>query len=356
MTVSGSARAAGEKAVRARRAAALKPPPVYVLPTRFGGAFVLVALLTLVGCINYLLSLGYALTFLLLSVWVVCAVHASRVPGGAEVDLQLPERAFAGEPVAVAVTLTLPVSAEAAVGVRLGRAVSWLDPDAGKAAGTVILPALPRGPHHLPTLRLEGHDPLALWRSSSYPERGPGGQPLPTTLLVLPAPEVGAPPPPAVQQRGQAENGQRGGGDEELHSLREYRPGDAPRRIAWKQAARQDTLLSRVYDAPLATDLALNWEATAPAGDSEARLSRLCGWVLEAERRNAAFSLSLPGARLDLASGEAQVRRALELLARHGLSELGPLTRRRWPWTRPEDSSKSKSPEERRPVAGRARP
>ena len=331
----------------AGRAAAVQPPTIYVLPTRFGGAFVFVALLTLVGCINYLLSLGYALTFLLLSVWVVCAVHASRVPGGVEVDLGLPERAFAGSPVPVSVILALPASAEAAVGVRLGRTVTWLDPEAvdtktvapktGQSSGTVTLPALRRGPHHLPTLRLEGHDPLALWRSSSYPERGRGGVLLPTTVLVLPAPEVGAPPPPAVQERGQAADGQRGSGDEELHSLREYRPGDAPRRIAWKQAARQDVLLSRVYDAPLATDLALNWEVAAAAGDTEARLSRLCAWVLEAERRGAAFSLALPGARLELASGEAQVSRALDLLARHGLPELGPLNRKRWPWTRPED-------------------
>ncbi len=326
------------------RASAHRPLPIYVLPTRFGGAFVLVGLLTLLGCINYLLSLGYALTFLLLSVWVVCAVHASRALVGVGAELALPERAFAGSPLSVRATLHLPETFRSPTGVRLGAALIWLEaPDAQaqgeKLSGILALSPLERGPQRLPTLRLEAHDPLGLWRSSVYPETGTDGSALPTQLLICPAPEQDAPPPPTAPAQGTAAENLRSAGDEEPHGLREYRPGDAMRRVAWKQSARQGsqgTLLTRLYDAPAAASLALDWQAAAvsgaAAGDTEARLSRLCAWVLEAERRGAAFSLTLPGARLESETGETQVRRALELLARHDRPDLPPAPRRRWPW------------------------
>ncbi|GGJ71442.1 DUF58 domain-containing protein [Deinococcus aquiradiocola] len=307
-----------------------RPPPVYVLPTRFGGGFVLVALLTLIGCINYLLSLGYALTFLLLSVWVVCAVHASRALNGVTLDAALPDRTFAGRPGQLHVTLDAP-PAGGVVGVRAGPDLQWLD---GPGRATLTLPALPRGPQHLPTVRCEAHDPLGLWRSSTYPARDRGGQPLLREVLVLPAPEVDAPPPPAAPVQGSGVSERRSAGEEEVHGLREYRPGDAPRRIAWKQAARTGTLLTRTYDAPATAALALGWDSTREAGDTEARLSRLCAWVLHAERLGAPFTLDLPGTRLALDHGETQVRQALTLLARHGRT-LPPAPRSRWPWERP---------------------
>lgn len=324
------------------RASAHRPLPIYVLPTRFGGAFVLVGLLTLLGCINYLLSLGYALTFLLLSVWVVCAVHASRALGGVNAELELPERAFAGSPFRIGTSLHLPETSRPPTGVRLGAALIWLEaPDVQaqgeQLSGSLTLPPLERGPQRLPTLRLEAHDPLGLWRSSVYLETGLDGSALPTQLLIYPAPEQNAPPPPTAPAQGAAAENLRAAGDEEPYGLREYRPGDATRRIAWKQSARAHTLLTRLHDAPAAASLALDWQAAAVvsgavAGGTEARLSRLCAWVLEAERRGVAFSLTLPGARLERESGEMQVRRALELLARFERPDLPPAPRRRWPW------------------------
>ena len=318
-------------------ASAHRPLPIYVLPTRFGGAFVLVVLLTLLGCINYLLSLGYALTFLLLSVWVVCAVHASRSLGGVKAELELPERAFAGSPFGIGATVHLPEASRPPIGVRLGAALIWLEASDAQAqgeklGGTLTLPPLERGPQRLPTLRLEAHDPLGLWRSSVDPEVGGDRSALPTHLLICPAPEQNAPPPPTAPAQGTAAENLRAAGDEEPNGLREYRPGDATRRIAWKQSARVDTLLTRLYDAPAAASLALDWQATAAAGDTEARLSRLCAWVLEAERRGVAFLLTLPGARLERETGEVQVRRALELLARFERPDLPLAPRRRWPW------------------------
>ncbi len=316
----------------ARRLVRPAAPRIYVLPTRFGAAFVAVSLLTLIGCVNYLLSLGYALTFLLLSVWVVCAVHASRALAGAELELALPDRAYAGGPLTLSATLSGPGMTDQPLGVRVGPALVWLEgEDGGRASGPLILPPLERGPQRLPAVRLEGHDPLGLWRSTVYPAEAGAGERLPAEVLVYPAPETMPPPPPLAAQLGSSAEVRRHAGDEEVYGLREYRPGDAPRRIAWKQAARTGTLYTRTYDAPQAAALSLDWSATAPAGGTEARLSRLCAWVLEAEQRGCEFSLSLPGVELERASGEGQVRRALERLARHERPDLPPRAPRRWP-------------------------
>ncbi|MGM9321423.1 hypothetical protein, partial [Deinococcus aquaticus] len=51
---------------------------LHLRPTGFGLAFLILILLTLIGCVNYGLSLGYGLTFLLGGVWVITAAQALR--------------------------------------------------------------------------------------------------------------------------------------------------------------------------------------------------------------------------------------------------------------------------------------
>ncbi|WP_425147574.1 DUF58 domain-containing protein [Deinococcus sp.] len=303
---------------------------IYVLPTRFGGGFVLMSLLTLVGCINYLLSLGYALTFLLLGLWVVCAVAASRVLVGLRLHLALPERAFAGGRADLSATVHLPEGqTRTPVGVRVGGVLAWLPPEqTGAVSVTLHLPTPRRGLMPLPTVRVEGHDPLGLWHSTTYP----GEATLPAALLVYPAPELNAPPPPLAPRQTGSPAVQRRSGDEEVSGLREYRPGDAPSRMAWKQTARLDVPLTRLYDAPVASLLTLDWDETRMLPELEARVSRLTAWVLEVERRGADFVLRLPGAELDGSAGMTSVRQALDLLAVYGLPEAPAfLSRRTWP-------------------------
>ena len=51
---------------------------VYIVPTQLGYLFALTLLILLVGSINYALSLGFALTFLLGGVGLVGMVHTAR--------------------------------------------------------------------------------------------------------------------------------------------------------------------------------------------------------------------------------------------------------------------------------------
>src|SRR3954469_895964 len=51
---------------------------VYILPTRNGLVFAIALVLMLVGSINYNLSLGYVLTFLLAGMGIVSILHTFR--------------------------------------------------------------------------------------------------------------------------------------------------------------------------------------------------------------------------------------------------------------------------------------
>jgi len=57
----------------------------------------------------------------------------------------------------------------------------------------------------------------------------------------------------------------------------------------------------------------------APAAGTEARLSQLCRWVLQAERRGVQYALAMPRRLIEYGSGEVHRVACLEALARHEL-------------------------------------
>lgn len=288
-------------------------------PTRFGLAFLGLVLLTLVGCINYGLSLGYGLTFLLGGVWIITATQASRAARGVLVQLVPPGEATAGQDV----PFTLTVRGGAARGVLHltlhgggARVVRAQPVAAGESLVlTVPLGAAVRGPlaAQLDVAALDG---LGLWTA-----RVPG--PAPVTVLVRPAPEDRAPPPPHAVVPGLNDGPLRGPGDEDFAGLRPYAPGDTPRQISWRHVARTGTLLTRETDAPLGRARRLDWADTAAAGGVEARVSRLAAWVIALRRDGLPFALHLPAEVLPPGRGPEQ---ALDALARLDPRPVPPAT------------------------------
>lgn len=287
-------------------------------PTRAGLGFLLAVLLSLVGCINYDLSLGYALTFLLAGVWVTGAAYAARQAREAEVRLLPPATATAGGSAEYRLELRrrgsgLPFRAEVlsqSSGVKSAQAFTF--PAQAEAESlSWTLPTPVRGPHD-PAADLRLYDPLGLWQMSRpLTARQP--------LLVWPRAEASPPPPPQEAVLGGEEGVRRVRGDQEFSGLRPYVAGDPTRRISWRHSAGREYLaggglLVRETDAPATYAAALDWNALS--GDPEARIARLAGWVNELSAAGQPFSLNLPAERLSLGSGEAQRQRALGALAR----------------------------------------
>jgi transglutaminase-like putative cysteine protease/uncharacterized protein (DUF58 family) len=289
-------------------------------PTRFGLAFLLLVTLTLVGCINYGLSLGYGLTFLLGGVWVVASTGVARAARQIRLDLRAP--AWASSEGEALFTLSVAATVAGAVTVQLKSSAGDIRTVTLRVAAgevrtlTVPLPARTRGPLTLTARGAAALDFLGLWMASLP-------LPAPVTVSVAPAPEVAAPPVPVRSLPGLGDGHSRTAGDEEFAGLRPYAPGDPPRQLSWRHVARTGQLLIRETDAARGQARLLDWADTA--GDTEARLSRLAAWVLELDRRGLPFALKLPGAALAVGDGAGQRSAALNLLA--GVPPLPVVTR-----------------------------
>ena len=285
---------------------------LYILPTRHGMLFALVLLLMLIGAINYANSLGYMLTFLLGSMSLVVMLHTYRNLLGLQLSAGRAPAVFAGERARFALRLEGEARAPcvgAAVRFKEGEPVP-VEVAAG-VAGSAELTRLAerRGPLTLGRVRVESDYPLGLFQAWSWFD-------LDQHCLVYPRPEPPGTPLP-VAAEGDGAGRASGAGDEDFAGLRAYRPGDPLRHVAWKAVAKGQPMLTKQFDGAEASRLWLDWGAL-PGMSDEARLSRLCRWVLDAEAEGAEYGLKIPGLTLDPARGEGHRRACLEALALYG--------------------------------------
>jgi uncharacterized protein (DUF58 family) len=289
---------------------------LYILPTKAGWSFGLTLAVMLLAAINYQLNLGYALTFLLGGAALVSMhqTHANLRRLGLRVKAPAP--VFAGEPATLEIVVDNPGGERHGIGLGLyearREAMAFCDvPAQGSALLHLRFTPLRRGQHGLPTLLVETHFPLGLFRA--WTVWRPAAQ-----LLVYPAPEQPAPALPAGQPADGGDPVARHGAGSEFDGVRAYRRGDPLRQVVWKKVARAGEMVSRDNSASTAQTLVLDFAAagdTRGGDDAEKRLSRLAAWVLAAERGGLVFGLKLPGLDLPAASGEAQRRGALAALA-----------------------------------------
>ncbi len=289
---------------------------LYMLPTRYGLLFALVATVLLLASINYGNGLGYALTFLLVAVAVVSMLHTHRnlhrlrVAPGACVPV------FAGETAQFEVVLTNDAGTP-----RFGVVIEQNGADAARtdipahasATASLGLRVARRGWQPLPPFRLATRFPLGLLYSWSRPVH------IAHACLVYPAPAVPLPFRATPAETLRPEQGQRLGGDDFI-GAREYQPGDSPRHIDWKAFARTGLLTTKQFGGGYQALVWLDWEAL-PEFDTEARLSVLARWVLDAEAAGAHYGLRLPGTVIAPDRGEAHEHACLKALA---LFELRP--------------------------------
>ena len=166
-----------------------------------------------------------------------------------------------------------------------------------------------RGQHRVPTVRAETRFPLGLFRAWTVWRPA-------ATVLAYPAPETPAAPlPPSRSAHGNAAQQRRSDGGE-FDGVRPWKRGDSMRQVVWKKVARTGELVSRDATSTVSRELGLDWQdARVPTGALEERLSRLCAWVLGADRGGQPFGLRLPGRDIAADQGDAHRRAVLEVLA-----------------------------------------
>jgi uncharacterized protein (DUF58 family) len=281
---------------------------IFILPTRQGYVFALTVLVLLLASINYTLSLGFILTFLLASMAGVAMLHTWRNLAHLKLRPGRCDPVFAGDGAHFGITVETPSQTRFAIAVRRrDEEPVYADIAVGETAPIALPVATPRrGLLRCGRLEIFTRYPVGLFHAWSYVEFN-------LNVIVYPRPDPRAGTPPS-QSRNASEEGIPIAGDEEFNMLRSYRPGDAPKLIAWKALAREQGLLTKEFSATASSELWLDWDE-AFAADVEARLSVLTHWVVQADRFGQSYGLRIPGTVIAPGRGDAHRARCLEALA-----------------------------------------
>ncbi len=287
---------------------------IFILPTRAGLLYGLVLCVMLIGAINYNLSLGHALVFLLAGLGFVGMVHTFRNLLGLRIMPGRADPVFAGEVAHFTVHLenALPHSRRALELAFVKNESVPLDIAVGEQASVSIpCSTFRRGRLDPGRITLSSRYPLGLFRAWSYPHP-------PLCCLVYPKPLET--PLPASTPSWKLTGSLGNSGQEDFSGLRERQANDSPRHIAWKAVAHDvehRPLLVKQFDGGGAEELWIDWALTPPASDTETRLSLLAGWIVVAEREQRHYGLRLPGRCVAPQSGPAHRDACLEALALH---------------------------------------
>lgn len=287
---------------------------IFILPTRQGLGFAVVLVIMLLSDINYSLSLGFVLTFLLGSISLMAMLHTFRNLARLEITPGRIDPVFAGDMAQFTFhfrnngklhrhRLTLRNDE--------GRSVTFDIAPLQGAEVRLPIPAEKRGWQSSGRLTLYSEFPLGLFHAWSYLQ-------FDTRCLVYPRPARHY-PLPAVSGQNTAGKPSHAG-DDDFAGLRNYVAGDALPRIAWKAMAREQGLQVKQFSAQQGEELWLDWSCL-PQLQNELKLEILTRWVLDADAQGLHYGLRLPGIELSPELGSRHRAECLRALALYNLPD-----------------------------------
>ena len=286
---------------------------VYILPTRQGYMLLLILLVMLLGSINYANNMAFLLTFLIVGIGHNAMWYTHRNLLGLQATVLPVKPVFAGTAPVLSLRLEetdgRPREALYLVAGAQTGAPACVEPGASADLAIALEPRA-RGIYRLPRQRLSTRYPLGLLEAWTWLT-------LDTEVLVYPVPIPAASAPLATAAGDGQEATVADARDAIPDEIRDYRPGDAPNRIAWKAVARSGRLFVRDSTAGEAAPTWLDWDGIQ-GPDPEYRLSVLCHLVLEANASGQPFGLRLPGQRLGPDTGPEHLGHCLRALALFG--------------------------------------
>jgi uncharacterized protein (DUF58 family) len=306
-----------------RGAITLTQRRIFIIPTKQGFMLGFVLVLMLLGDINYNLSLGYVLTFLLTMMAVMSMLHAFRNLAHLEIRSGRAEPVFCGETACFLLHFNnrSKLSRYQLGLIQTGDSF-WNNTNTpllfnapARQDTEVSFPILAtqRGWLQPGRLTLYTEFPLGLFYCWSYLH-------FDTRCVVYPKPLRAAPLPFGSSPDG---TGKRSiAGDEDFSGLRKYTAGDALPRIDWKAYARERGLQVKQFSTPLGEELWLDFSG-APDRNEEEKLARMTRWVLDAEAQGLRYGLRMPDGESSSGNGLAHRDECLRRIALFNLGAQG---------------------------------
>lgn len=283
---------------------------IYILPTRFGWLYAMLLVAALTGAINYSLSMGFAMTFLLAGLGAVTMLHTWRNLAHLEISAYRAQPVVAGQPAIFEYkVMETHNRARFAVAAKFaGQAQDCQDfAPASESYFKLSLSSERRGWLKAPRVVFDTQFPLSLFNVWAYAE-------IDHACLIYPAPGPHSLPiasPDMNAKAGQQRNVQ---GNDDFAGHRNYQFGDSPKRVDWKASSREQGLLTKLFQGDATSTLWLDWAMTT--GDSqEVRISQLARWVLDAENNHLSYGLRLPKQEIKPNHGNAHYHQCMSALA-----------------------------------------
>ncbi len=294
------------------RSVTLDQRRIFIFPSRAGFFFGLCLLLMLLVAINYQNNMGYAVTFLLATLFVVAILHTYANLSGLTIHALRALPAFPGQQSEFDVLIERGKQRD-----HYGLRVCWPDSTEGlvnlvrEDATRLQLHAAvgERGWYSPGRLLVESTYPLGLLRCWTWID-------LDLHALVYPRP-LASPELPGLASDSPDGASVPVPGSDDFYGFRNYRPGDSIRQIHWKGLARGQSVQSKQYGAYADRSVWLDWEMFPGAG-IEQRLSHLCYWALDFEQRGEEYGLRVPGTVIEPGTGDKHRDLVLQALALYG--------------------------------------
>jgi uncharacterized protein (DUF58 family) len=285
----------------------------FVLPTRISVALAFVLAAMWYAGASQANAANYLLFFATLSIVLVSIPHTVLNLNGLKVTAEAINPTFAGQEVAVPVEIvnqarqsryTCLLALPGHEGVP--EVVDEIAPGQGERV-TLRFPAATRGEYRIARVRLTSAYPLGFLRArkESAAQQSYSVYPKPAGDSNLPSHLPNA--------RDTGREALLGEGDD-FAGVRAYVPGESQRHIDWKAVARGQPLMTKQFTMETDDLLYLDY-AHVPQKETEARLSQLALWIVEAERLHRQYALRLPGVDIPPSSGDAHYHRCLRALA-----------------------------------------
>jgi uncharacterized protein (DUF58 family) len=287
---------------------------LYIFPNLNGAFFLLITLVIWMLGTNYQNNLILAVSYFLISIFIVAIHHTYGNLAGIQIRFIDAKPAFAGDPV----TFLFEVQSTRKLGcenVQLGWSAKHLQTFRLKTNEPQIcalqLPSETRGYLKAKRLYLTSSFPLGIIRCWTWLN-------LDAVALVYPQP-IAIAEPKYLADNGDEEGGELAQNGDDFSGLRDYRPGDSIKQIAWKQYAQEKGIFTKEYQGNFTAEKWLDWQSVDLP--QEIKLSGFCYWALEYERRHLAYGVTLPGLELDPNVGNYHLTQMLEMLATFGIKE-----------------------------------
>ena len=283
---------------------------IYILPTRFGWMYGLLLISLLTGSINYSISLGFAVTFLLTGLGLISMLHTWRNLAHLKIEAKHANPVFAGEQ-AVFRLAVINDSNRARYSIFAKFADEEADiqdaPALDESIFRLPIRSQKRGWLKAPRITFSTEFPVSLFHVWAYAETV-------NQCLIYPNPSLRSQVLPSTDADGTTGQLSTTQGDDDFAGHRNYQFGDSPKRVDWKASSREQGLLVKQFQGESSSTLWLDFNATT-ASNLELRISQLTRWVLDANAQQLKYGLRLPQLSIQPSIGDAHYHQCLTALA-----------------------------------------